>query len=383
MSLPIVATCALGLEEILAGELAELGVSGLERRQAAVAFTGTWEDVYRANWRLRTANRVLVELGQWGGSDGDSLAAGAGDLVASSRAWEGLTARELFDPGRAFAIRATSSRSRQRDVRWIALKVKDGIVDAQRRRFGRRASVDRRDPDLQLRVRLLHDRAALLLDTSGEPLDRRGYRVVPGTAPVREQLAAACILASGWDGRGPVVDPMCGSGTLLAEAAFWCLGVAPGALRAGWAFEKLPRFDRGAWRRVQREPIRSPGPGVRLFGLDRAPAAIRAAEENLTRAGLADIATLKVGDAFAFDPPPGPGLVVVNPPHGERLDGEEDEGDLWPRLGDLLKQRYTGWRAAILAGGEGQGKTLGLKPRRRIPVKTGPLDARILVLDLY
>jgi putative N6-adenine-specific DNA methylase len=383
VSLPIVATCALGLEEILAGELAELGVSGLERRQAAVAFTGTWEDVYRANWRLRTANRVLVELGQWGGSDGDSLAGGAGDLVASSRAWEGLTARELFDPGRAFAIRATSSRSRQRDVRWIALKVKDGIVDAQRRRFGRRASVDRREPDLQLRVRLLHDRAALLLDTSGEPLDRRGYRVVPGTAPVREQLAAACILASGWDGRGPVVDPMCGSGTLLAEAAFWCLGVAPGALRAGWAFEKLPRFDRGAWRRVQREPIRSPGPGVRLFGLDRAPAAIRAAEENLTRAGLADIATLKVGDAFAFDPPPGPGLVVVNPPHGERLDGGEDEGDLWPRLGDLLKQRYTGWRAAILAGGEGQGKTLGLKPRRRIPVKTGPLDARILVLDLY
>lgn len=381
MPLTLVATCALGLEEILEGELVALGAAGIGRRKAAVTFAGTWEDVYRANWRLRTANRVLVELGSWEGKDGDALAAGAGALVSGSRSWDGLTAAALFDPARVFAVRASSSRSRQRDVRWIALKVKDGIVDAQRRRYGRRASVERRDPDQQLRVRLLHDRATLLLDTSGEPLDRRGYRVVPGAAPVREQLAAACVLASGWDGRGPVVDPMCGSGTLLAEAAFWALGLAPGALRAGWAFEKLPCFDPRVWQRVRREPIPGPGPGVRLYGVDRAPAAIRAAEENLTRAGLAQITTLQVGDAYTFDPPPGPGLVVLNPPHGQRLDGDPE--DPWPAIGDLLKQRYKGYTAAILAGGETQGKTLGLKPRRRIPVKTGALDARVVVLDLY
>ncbi len=383
MPLPIVATCALGLEEILEGEVAGLGVSGVERRQAAVTFSGTWEDVYRANWRLRTANRVLVELGTWHGAEGEALAAGAGELVAGSRSWEGLTAQSLFDPERGFSVRATSSRSRQRDTRWVALKVKDGIVDAQRRRFGRRASVERSDPDQQLRVRLLHDRATLLLDTSGDPLDRRGYRVVPGLAPVRENLAAALVLASGWDGRGPVVDPMCGSGTLLAEAAFWALGLAPGALRGGWAFEKLPQFDAGVWRRIRHEPIPSPGPAVRLYGVDFAPAAVRAAEENLTRAGLAEVATLRVGDAYAFEPPPGPGLVVVNPPHGVRLERGEEAEDPWPRLGDLLKQRYKGWRAVVLAGGEGLGKTLGLKPRRRIPVKNGPLEARILVLDLY
>lgn len=381
--LSIVATCALGLEEILEGELVALGASGVERRQAAVTFTGTWEDVYRANWRLRTANRVLVELGTWHGADGEGLAAGAGELVAGSGSWGGLSAKALFDPDRGFSVHATSSRSRQRDARWVALKVKDGIVDAQRRRFGRRASVERSDPDQQLRVRLLHDRATLLLDTSGEPLDRRGYRVVPGLAPVREQLAAACVLASGWDGQGPVVDPMCGSGTLLAEAAFYALGLAPGALRAGWAFEKLPHFDPVAWQRIRREPIRAPGSGVRLYGVDHAPAAIRAAEENLIRAGLAGIATLRVGDAYAFEPPPGPGLVVVNPPHGERLEGEPEDPDPWPAIGDLLKQRYKGYTAALLAGGETQGKTLGLKPRRRIPVKHGPLDARILVLDLY
>ncbi len=383
MPLPIIATCALGLEEILEGELLALGASGVERHQSAVAFTGTWEDVYRANWRLRTANRVLVELGTWHGAEGEALAAGAGELVAGSRSWDGLAAKALFDPGRTFAVHATSSRSRQRDTRWVALKVKDGIVDAQRRRFGRRAPVERDEPDQQLRVRLLYDRATLLLDTSGDPLDRRGYRVVPGSAPVREQIAAACVLASSWDGRGPVVDPMCGSGTLLAEAAFWALGLAPGALRGGWAFERLPGFDPDLFRRIRHEPIPSPGPGVRLYGVDFAPAAVRAAEENLTRAGLAEIATLQVGDAYAFEPPPGPGLVVVNPPHGIRLDAGEEGEDPWPRLGDLLKQRYRGWRAAILAGGEGRGKTLGLKPRRRIPVKNGPLEARILVLDLY
>ncbi len=383
MSLPIVATCALGLEEILEGELLALGASGVQRQQAAVAFTGTWADVYRANWRLRTANRVLVELGTWHGAEGDALAAGAADLVSGSRSWDGLTAKALFAPDRGFSIRATSSRSRQRDTRWVGLKVKDGIVDAQRRCFGRRASVDREHPDQQLRVRLLHDRATLLLDTSGDPLDRRGYRVVPGLAPVREQLAAACVLASGWDGRGPVVDPMCGSGTLLAEAAYWALGLAPGTLRSGWAFERLPGFDASLWRRIRHEPIPAPGSGVRLVGVDHAPAAVRAAEENLTRAGLAEITTLRVEDAYAFEPPAGPGLVVMNPPHGIRLDSGEDAEDPWPRIGDLLKGRYKGWNAALLAGGEGRGKTLGLKPRRRIPVKNGPLEARILVLDLY
>ena len=383
MPLPIVATCALGLEGILEGEIAALGASGARRRQAAVTFDGTWEDVYRANWRLRTANRVLVELGTWHGADGDGLAAGAVELVTASRSWEGVTAQALFAPDRGFSIRATSSRSRQRDTRWVALKVKDGIVDAQRRRFGRRASVDRQAPDQQLRVRLLHDRATLLLDTSGDPLDRRGYRVVPGLAPVREQLAAACVLASGWDGRGPVVDAMCGSGTLLAEAAYWALGLAPGALRSGWGFERLPGFDAALWQRIRHEPIPAPGSGVRLYGIDHAPAAVRAAEENLTRAGLAEISTLRVGDAYAFEPPPGPGLVVMNPSHGVRLDGGDEAEDPWPRIGDLLKQRYKGWKAALLAGGETRGKTLGLKPRRRIPVKNGPLDARILVLDLY
>jgi putative N6-adenine-specific DNA methylase len=231
-----------------------------------------------------------------------------------------------------------------------------------------------------LRVWLHRDRASLLLDTSGESLDHRGYRRVTSAAPVREQLAAACVLASGWDGSGPVVDPMCGSGTLLAEAAAWALGLAPGRCRPGFGFERLPGFDPAKWLQVRREQIPAAGPGVRLHGVDRSPTAIAAARENLEAAGLGDRAQLTTGDADSFDPPRGPGLVVVNPAHGERLAEEQDQ---WPRLGDLLKHRYTGWRAVVLAGGPSRGRHIGLKPRSRIPVKNGPLDARILVFELY
>lgn len=386
--LSLVATCGLGLEELVEAELAGIGAHAVRRRRAAVTFTGTWKDAYRANWRLRTANRVLLELASWRAADADALAHGAGELVAGQREWGGLRTNALFRPERSFAVRATSARSALRDARWVALRVKDGIVDAQRRRFGKRATVEKGDPDLQLRLFLHEDRATLLLDLSGDSLDRRGYRVAPGAAPVREQIAAACVLASGWDGSGPVVDPMCGSGTLLAEAGAIALGLAPGRLREGWAFERLPAFDRGAWEAVRREPIPALAPEVQLYGNDRAPAAVRAAEANLERAGLAGRATLTVADAFDFAPPDrsagGGGLFLVNPPYGERIALEDD---LWPRLGDLLKQRYAGYRAAILAGMPAKGpdptKRLGLRTERRLPVKNGPLDARILLLDVF
>lgn len=365
-----VATCARGLEEILLGELRALDVADAGVDVGGVRFRGDFTAGMRANWRLRSANRVLLELASWPAPDDAALYAGARTL---DHPW--------LTPDRTFAIHATSSRSHVRDTRWVALKVKDGLVDGQRERFGRRASVERDWPDLALRVRLHGDRATLLLDTSGEPLDRRGYRTETTTAPLREQVAAAAILASGWDGRGPVVDPMCGSGTLLAEAAAIALGLPPNRLREVWAFEQLPDFDPAAFARVRAEPIPAPGPQVELWGVDREPSAIAAATRNLEAAGLHGRARLAVGDGFAFEPPPGPGLLAVNPPWGERL--TDTDVAAWRRLGDLLKQRYRGWKAVVLAGGEGLGKHLGLRPARRLPVRSGPLDARILVFDLW
>ncbi len=383
--LDLVATCAPGLEEILDGELAALGVAERQREVGAIAFRGGWEDCWRANWRLRTANRVLVVLGTWAAPDGEGLAAGARALAGGRTAEPSLRrgsldAAALLHPDRSFALQATTSGSGVTDTRWAVLRVKDGLVDGQRDRHGRRADVDRESPDLYLRLRLHRDRATLLLDTSGEPLDRRGYRAAGAAAPVREQLAAACVLASGWDGRGPVVDPLCGTGTLLIEAGWLALGLAPGSLRLGWAFERLPGFDRRTFDAIRVEPLPAPAADLHLFGNDLAGMALRAAKANLQLACLDDRATLTRGAFADFQPPPGPGLVVTNPPYGERVQGEEGQ---WKALGDLLKQRFKGWRAAVLAGGEGLGKDIGLRPRRRIPVRNGPLPARILVFDLF
>jgi putative N6-adenine-specific DNA methylase len=377
-----VATCGLGLEEILEGELAALGVGETERDKGAVLFSADWAAIYRANWRLRTANRVLVEIASWEGTDGPSLASGARALIGGRlpRASAEIDPRILFHPDRSFSLQATSTASAVRDTRWAALSVKDGLVDGQRDVFGRRASIERENPDLPLRLRLHEDRATLLLDTSGEPLDHRGYRAVSAGAPVREQLAAAVVLASGWDGRGPVVDPMCGTGTLLIEAAWIALGWPPGRLRQSWAFERFPGFDRALWAAVRSEPLPNPGPGIALLGNDRSSEALRAARANLAAAGLGERANLRRGDAAELSPPPEPGLVVVNPPYGERLETDAAE---WKALGDLLKKRFQGYRAAVLAGGPGLGKAIGLRPRRRIPVWNGPVEARILLFDLY
>ncbi len=383
-----VATCSRGLEEILAAELAALGLPEQGRETGGVSFDGPLEAGLRANWRLRTANRVLIEVASWPAADDEELYRGARALLeshpesgaASASGGFDATPARLFVPARSFAIQATSNRSRLRDTRWIALKVKDALVDAQRDRFGRRAMIDRADPDLRVRVRLFRDRATMLLDTSGEPLDRRGYRVASTAAPVREQIAAAALLAAGWTGCGPVVDPMCGSGTFLAEAGALALGLAPNRLRSTWAFERLPGFDAACFARVRDEAIPAPDLDVRLVGVDRDPSAVAASRANLAAAGLSAHATLTAGDAFSHEPGSAAGLVTINPPYGERL---EDSPALWRRIGDLLKQRYRGWLAVLLAGDERLGKDLGLRPRRRIPFWNGKLEARILVVDLY
>jgi putative N6-adenine-specific DNA methylase len=381
--LRLAATCGLGLEELLAAELRALGAGAVMPERGAVSFAGEWELVYRANLWLRTANRVLVELGAFSGHDDEALYAGARNLVRRRGGREDrLDLAKLLSPSRTLVVDATTSASRITDSRWVALKTKDGIVDGQRDVHGQRSTVDRDDADLRLRLRLSRDQATLYLDSSGEPLDHRGYRLQTVQAPVREQLAAAMVLASGWDGKGVVVDPMCGSGTLLIEAASWALGRSPQVLRQSFLFERFWGFDRALFARLREAAALAPETegGPRLYGVDRDPGALAAAGKNLEAASLDEDAFLKRADAFEWTPPAGPGLLLVNPPYGERL-GLADE--LWPRLGDLMKKRYQGFVAAVLAGGEDLGKSIGLKPRRRWPVKNGPLDARILVFDLY
>jgi putative N6-adenine-specific DNA methylase len=378
--LSLVVTCGLGLEEFVETELEQLGFAATERQQGAVRCQGSWQDCWRANFWLRTANRVLVELADYPAYDGDSLYQGAADFFASDRRIGGMSSQDLLRPERTLMIRASSNRSEVTDTRWIGLRTKDGLVDAQRKRYRKRSDIERRWPDIALRVWLQSDHATLLLDTSVEPLDRRGYRTQTVSAPVREQLAAACVLASGWQGGGPVVDPMCGSGTLLIEAAWFAARLAPGNLRKRWAFERFPSFDREAFQKIREAAQGANGQRPQLVGVDNDLEAVKACQNNMEQARLADTAKIRLGDAFEIEPPSEPGLVLINPAYGVRL---EESPEQWRRLGDLLKQRFAGWTAVVLAGGGSRGKHIGLRPKRRIPVRNGPIDARILVFELY
>lgn len=332
----LVATCAKGLEGLLREELGR-GKPGV----GAVSFEGTWEDVDHFNLWLRTANRLLVEVGGWRASRVEDLYQGAFRTTLKT---------DWMHPGQSFSIRATSSASNVVGSK-VMLTVKDAIVDAQRKKYGERASVDRDHPDLPLRLRLHRNRATLLLDTSGEALDRRGYRVQTTEAPCRENLAAAMILlADPHPDTDLVVDPMCGSGTLLAEAAA-ILGRIPS--------QRL-RFD-----------LTGPMPDhLRLIGGDTSRAAISASRQNLAVAGFED-ARLAVRDAFRWDPPEAPGLMLLNPPYGERL---VLSGDL-----DRLLERYRGYTAALLLPAD---MRLDHTPRETLLVNNGPLEARIAVFDL-
>lgn len=377
ISYPWVATCARGLEPILFRELSWLGCHPQEPDVGGVCFRGGIEDAVRACWRLRTANRVLLELARFPARDGAELYWGI--VHAFQEAPKSpLSLAALAHPERTLAFRATSQRSQLRDTRWVCLRAKDALVDAQRQRFGKRSSVSE-DPDLPLRIRLLEDEATLLLDLVGESLDHRHYRLRGSIAPVRETLAAALVFAAEVSQPGVVVDPMCGSGTLLAEAAAFYLGLPPLRLRQRWKFEDWPGFSE-ALTKVRSETFPTPAPETRFLGWDRDPLAIQAARTNLRAAGLEHHIELEVADAWERFKPANEGLLLLNPPFGNRL----TIPDLfWPRLGDWLKKHWSGWRVALLAGDPKLVSRLGLRPSKQLAVWDGPLDARIAVLDLF
>ncbi len=360
----LVATCGKGLEPLLARELERVG--DLRVGVGAVEFHGGLKTVWRCNLWLRTANRVLIELGSWKASNSEDLYRGARKLARAER--------ELFDPARTLSIRASTSGSNIGDVRHAALKCKDGLVDGQRDVHGIRSSVSRDEPDLPLRLRLHRNRATLLLDTSGDPLDHRGYRLNSPVAPVRESLGAAAILHSGWDGQGPVVDLFCGSGTLLAEAGWYAMGRPPGWLRQRFAFQRQPGFDRDAWRGVAAEPGEVLNADVRLYGVDIDSRALIASKNNLEEAELLDQAALSKGDAYETAPPEiGPGLVAINPPHGERIEVVD-----WEALGRHLRHDYSGWTLAVVAGEFDPRQAMRLPGLRALQVFNGPLRGHLL-----
>jgi putative N6-adenine-specific DNA methylase len=278
-----------------------------------------------------------------------------------------------------------SSDRKLQDTRFAALKVKDAVVDRQNRKKGRRSSVDRRRPDISIVVHLNSGKAEISLDSTGRPLHMRGYRTEAGAAPLRETVAAGLILLAGWNGSTPLLDPFCGSGTIIIEAARLLAGILPGSDRTDFGFLRWPGADRDLFNRIRRDLTSSradlPHGSPSIRGIDSDPDMVRVARANAERAGVSGLVEFEHGDFFESDGTAGV-TIITNPPYGERLE-LEDAPAFFSSLGDRLKAAHTNCTAWILSANRDGMKSLGLRPSRRIPLYNGGLDSRLYRVDLY
>jgi putative N6-adenine-specific DNA methylase len=369
------ATTAKGVEELLAGEVAALGIDGATVKRGGVRFSGTMDACYRANLWLRTASRVLLYLAEFPCDTPQSLYDGVRSIP-----WT-----DFLTPEMTLAVDCNLRDSAMTHSGFVALKTKDAIVDTIRDRFGSRPDVDTRDPDLRVNVHLVKNLCTVSLDTSGIPLDRRGYRLERNEAPLRETLAAALVMLSGWDGMTPLADPMCGSGTIPVEAVLKASGRAPGLLRSGFGFQRWPGFDSSLWQRLvseARESALDTLP-VQVIGCDRSARALAVARQNSERAGVSAMINLDRMELADFAPPSGPGTLLFNPPYGHRLGDEEELKPLYRQIGDVMKKRCTGYTAYLFTGSAELAKCVGLRASRRIVLFNGPIECRLLRYELY
>ncbi len=362
------ATCPRGLEAVLARELEACGGQAVVALAGGVKFEGSFGTCYRANLRSRIASRVLWRVAEAPYADERDV------YEAALRApWS-----EHFAVDRTIRVDVSAIRSPVKSLDFVTLRVKDAVCDRFRVDAGGRPDVDTRAPDVRIHAFLDARSVTLYLDTSGEPLWKRGWRGDTGEAPLRENLAAGIIALSGWSGDEPFLDPMCGSGTIVIEAAALARRLAPGS-RRHFGFEKLAGFDATLLREVREEAraAEQPSRPVAIFGADKAGAEVARARAAIEAAGLAGAIQLKQANVLELRPPAPHGVLVANPPYGVRVGREDELAGLYPKLGDALKARYAGWRAYFLTGDLRLAKLIGLKPSRRIPLYNGPLECRL------
>jgi putative N6-adenine-specific DNA methylase len=373
------AACPHGLEESLALELRALGATATPTR-GGVSFEGDLGLAYRANLWSRIASRILLRLAHAPYRNEDELYRITGSIDWS--AW--------FDPRQTLRVDVTGSRSPLRSLNFATLRIKDAIVDFFRERAGERPSIDTRQPDVRVFAHLDEREASLYLDLSGEPLFKRGWRRRDdkGEAPLKENLAAGLLALAGWDPTRPLLDPFCGSGTILIEAAQSARGIAPGLSRR-FGFERLLGFDDALWADLRAQAEARMGAArdvpISIHGSDIDPGAIRQAQTNARRAGLADDAiSLRQADCREIEPPdPTPGMIVCNPPYGERIDMAGDYDATMLALGQVLKERFGGWEAWILSGDRTLPRRLRIREKRKHPLFNGPIDCRLFAFELF
>ncbi|MDD2899833.1 MAG: THUMP domain-containing protein [Desulfuromonadaceae bacterium] len=363
-----------GAEELAAAELLALGISDVIPGKGGVSFCADLSGLYRANLWLRTASRILVQLALFPCLSPADLYAGVHAI-----AWQ-----ELITPEMTLAVDCSLRDSILTHSGFVALKTKDAIVDRIRESCGSRPNVDTTSPDVRINVHLHKNNCTISLDSSGDSLDRRGYRLERNEAPLRETLAAAVIALTGWDGSVPLADPMCGSGTIPVEAALLATHTPPGLQRT-FGFQRWLDFDEKRWETVCKDAengIRKISLGL-ITGYDLDNRALLLAGRNTAKAGLEGQIHFFHAALQEFQPEGDKGVIIINPPYGKRLGEEDDLRELYCQIGDIMKKRCRGWTGYVLTGNLELAKYIGLKASRRYVLFNGAIECRLLKYDLY
>ncbi|MDR1938632.1 MAG: THUMP domain-containing protein [Tannerellaceae bacterium] len=361
-----------GLEEILAEELIALGANDVQIGRRMVSFTGDKEMLYKANFHCRTALRILKPICHFKAKDADTVYRKTKEVK-----WE-----DYISPDKTFAIDSVVYSEDFNHSKFVAYKTKDAIVDYFIEKNEKRPSVRINNPDLYIHIHISHNDCTLSIDSSGESLHKRGYRIEQTEAPLNEVLAAGMILKTGWRGESHFIDPMCGSGTLLIEAAMIALNIPPGIYRREFAFEKWVDFDRELLDRIYNDESGERKFTFKCYGSDVSPVAIEAAGKNIRNAGLMKYTDLKVLPFQQYAEAPQPGIMVTNPPYGKRISSRDLMG-LYSMIGERMKHVFTGYNVWILSYKDECFENIALRPSEKIKLMNGSLACEYRCYEMF
>ena len=362
------ASCPRGLESLLVEDLSAAGVAHVKQIPGGVHFAADWPSCYAINLHSRIATRVLWRVAHGRYAKEDDIY-----RLALETSWT-----KWFDVEQTIRVDVTAVKSPLKSLEFITLRIKDAVCDRFRREFDKRPSVDTREPDVRIHSFITADECTLYIDTSGAPLYQRGLRQKTVEAPLKENIAAGILRLSGWQPGTPLIDPMCGSGTFLVEAAQMALNIAPGAGR-DFGFQRLKNFDLAVWKEMLDTAMdgEKPAAFANIYGSDLSPVAVRAALANLDRAGLLPAVSLSSGDVLVIDAPAEAGIMIANPPYGERLSELDDLAEFYPLLGSALKRKFAGWNCYLLSADTRLPKMMRLTPSKKTPLFNGALECRL------
>ncbi|QDC80402.1 THUMP domain-containing class I SAM-dependent RNA methyltransferase [Candidatus Methylopumilus universalis] len=373
MNFQFFATCPRGLEALLADELLAQRALKIVVTDGGVSFEGSLDTMYRVNLHSRIATRIMSRVGQGSYATEEDIYKATFKLHWPS--W--------FKVNQTIRVKVTGVKCPLKSLDFVTLRIKDAVCDRFREEGALRPSVSVRDPDVRIHAYLTQDQYQLYLDTSGAPLYQRGFRDVSVIAPLRENLAAGIIMLSGWIPGTPFLDPMCGSGTFLIEAAMMAVNQPPGMKRT-FGFQKLTSFDEGLWKRIETEAMNKMKPieFLDIYGSDMDLRAVRVARHNLKVAGLEEVAKVMQSDFIKLEPPASEGTLVTNPPYGQRIGEDEDLKEVYPVWAKHMKESFGGWNTYFLTADLEMPKDMRLKPSKKTPLYNGALECRLFEIKM-